>query len=91
MTMNERREETGKVKAALKAAGIEAEVKHGTGTAWGWLKVNIGPQPHRFDNCAGNCADCEAQRTHFARVRQIVRDVTGRVGEYNGNVAILSQ
>jgi hypothetical protein len=30
------------VKEALRKAGIEAEVGHGRGTAWGWLEINIG-------------------------------------------------
>ncbi|HUW68552.1 MAG TPA: hypothetical protein VMW20_11025, partial [Candidatus Nanoarchaeia archaeon] len=34
--------ETKAVKEALKKAGIEAEVKHGRGNAWGWLEINIG-------------------------------------------------
>ena len=34
--------ETQAMKEALKKAWIEAEVKHGRGTAWGWLEINIG-------------------------------------------------
>lgn len=34
--------ETKAVKEALKKAGIEAKVKHGRGTAWGWLEINMG-------------------------------------------------
>jgi hypothetical protein len=37
----EHKSETKAVKEALKKAGIEAEVKHGRGTAWGWLEINI--------------------------------------------------
>ena len=28
---------------ALEEAGIEATIRHGTGNAWGWLEVNVGP------------------------------------------------
>jgi len=37
-----RREETTAVKRALVAAGFDKpRVKHGTGTAWGWLKIYV--------------------------------------------------
>ena len=36
------KEETRAVKKALNNAGINCTVGHGTGTAWGWIEVNIG-------------------------------------------------
>jgi hypothetical protein len=39
-----RREETTAVKRALVAAGFDnnnLRVRHGTGTAWGWLKIYV--------------------------------------------------
>jgi len=70
-----RREETQKVKAALAAAGIIAKVSHGKGTAWGWLKVNVG---------TGNGYLHE-------KVLEITQEVTGRHGEYSGNINVYCQ
>ena len=37
----ERKQETTAVKRALAEAGYVASVKHGTGTAWGWLHIKL--------------------------------------------------
>ncbi len=41
--------ETQAMKEALKKAWIEAEVKHGRGTAWGWLEINIYFTPPKIE------------------------------------------
>lgn len=38
----QRAEETKAIRKALAAAGIVARVEHGKGTAWGWLRINVG-------------------------------------------------
>jgi len=68
-------EETKAVKAALAEAGIRATVGHGTGTAWSWLEINVGP---------GNWGLRD-------RVLQIAKEVTGRTGDYSGEIMVLAQ
>ncbi len=93
--MMERRQETSAVKKALKAAGIKARVTHGKGTAWGWLHVNLGnpeerggyePHPlgwgHRYT---------EAEVKLHGQALGIVQEVTGRHGEYNGEILLIAQ
>ncbi|MFA5176633.1 MAG: hypothetical protein WC440_00610 [Candidatus Omnitrophota bacterium] len=70
------REETKAVKAALNAAGINCVVKHRTGTAWGWLEINIGKD-----------ADAELRK----KTLDIALEATGRHGDYNGEILILTQ
>lgn len=69
-----RKEETKIVKDALKKVGIEAKVKHGTGTAYGWLKIYI---PNRSQE---KCAE----------VISIAQAVTGRTGDYDGRINVHS-
>jgi hypothetical protein len=93
--MMERRKETSAVKKALKDAGIKARVTHGKGTAWGWIEVNIGnpaareglePHPDGWGTKYTNEEVCLQNKT-----LRIVQEVTGRHGEYHGNICILSQ
>jgi len=67
-----RREETKAVKDALKAAGINARVTHGTGTAWGWLEIHI-------ERGMGHA---------YAGIIKTAQTVTGRHGEHDGNINI---
>lgn len=91
----ERRKETSLVKRALKDAGIKARVTHETGTAWGWITVNIGDPKER----GGLKTLPDGWRTEYTdeerklqeKTLRIVQKVTGRHGEYNGNISILSQ
>lgn len=85
--------ETKAVKDALEKAGIKAEVGHGTGTAWGWLEINIGDPrlrgglkapPYQYQYTAEEMALQD-------RVLKIAQEVTGRRGEYQGNISILAQ
>ena len=75
ITQETHKEETEAVKAALKAAGINARVTHGKGTAWGWLEVNVG---------RGN-------GYLRPRVIEIAQTTTGRHGHYNGDILVLAQ
>jgi len=93
--MMERRKETSTVKKALKDAGIKARVTHGTGTSRSWLEVNIGDpkprgglEPHP-DGWGVKYTDEEVELQ--AATLRIVQKVTGRHGEYDGNICILSQ
>lgn len=71
-----RREETAVVKNALKKARIPFKsVGHGTGTAWGWIEINLGKGNGRYD----------------AAAVKVVQSVTGRHGDYDGNILILNQ
>lgn len=87
------REETKAVKKALASAGIDAKVTHGTGTAWGWLHVNIGspklrggfkpePNDHQYTD--------EEDALH-KKVLKIVQEITGRHGDYDGEIIIRAQ
>lgn len=95
--------ETKAVKDALAKAGIKAKVGHGKGTAWGWLEINIGSNPYsHLENVdRGNGAgfghrrtDCDACQWHEQKhtlTLKIAQDVTGRKGNYDGEILILSQ
>jgi hypothetical protein len=91
MSNIDRKTETKIVKEALKKAGIIATVKHGKGTSWGWLRVNIGESARRNGvNPETRMYTQEEQDLH-RKVIKIVQEVTGRHGEYNGNINILTQ
>ena len=79
------REETRAVKAALAEAGIDAKVRHGTGTAWAWLEINIGKDP----NINGNLTEEWWDRQLVAL--WIAQDVTGRHGDNHGEIIVLAQ
>ncbi len=71
------REETKAVKAALQRAGISfTKVGHGTGTAWGWLHIDLAepwkPGPQTLDE--------EALR--------VAQQATGRHGQYDGCILV---
>jgi len=90
------KEETKAVKKALQEIGINATVHHGTGTAWGWLEINIGKgqqfgehsRDERNLGCYHDCNVCRQMRAMEKRIWQIVHDVTGRDGK---EVLILRQ
>ena len=93
----DRKLETKTVRQALAKAGINARVGHGTGTAWGWLEINVG-SPNQFthpheDYC--DCAQCLAANSKIFEIgqqaRAIAAQVTGRTGEYHGQISILTQ
>lgn len=71
------REETAAVKAALRAAGIPFRgVSHGRGTAWGWLDIDLGP---------GTSA------TVARLALQLAQQTTGRHGDHDGAILVLTQ
>ena len=93
-------EETKDVKTALKEAGINATVGHGKGTAWGWLKINIGAgqqfgehkkQDENQFRCDPDCKRCINLRAMEEKALKIAQEVTGRQGDYDGNINIHTQ
>ena len=73
--MVDRKTETKMVKDALAAAGIMAKVRHGTGTACGWLHIQIPTQrtPVETDALGGKAI-------------RIAQETTGRHGVYDGRI-----
>lgn len=70
------REETNAVKQALAEARIPfTSVGHGKGTAWGWLEINVG----------------KGNYSYHADATAIAKAVTGRSGDYEGQILILAQ
>lgn len=88
-------EETKAVKTALKAAGINAEVGHGKGTAWAWLEINVGKGPHDHSDNIGNhtgCSFCERRHEEiYKKAEHIALEVTGRHGDHGGEILVLTQ
>ena len=81
------REEVTAVKRALREAGIPfVSVRHGTGTAWAWLEINIGPDPN-----LKNWQFSEEWRKRIDQTLRIAQEVTGRHGDYDGEINILTQ
>lgn len=85
-------DETRAVKTALANAGIPAKVTHGRGTACGWININLGPPASR-NGSEPHPSGCGTQRTpeeeaYQAKALEIVREVTGRTGAYNGEIAL---
>lgn len=82
------------VKAALKAAGINAHVGHGTGTAWGWLDIYVGSAeqfgPHTTDEMGShaNCAPCKRIHAIAEQAHKIAAEVTGRAGMYQEDISV---
>ena len=99
--IQDRKEETKAVRKALKAVGINGRVSHGRGTAWGWLKVNIGEGQQWGEHdrgaegnrglCNGACQRCKNTKAMREQTQAIIREVTGRDGEHNGNTLVLTQ
>lgn len=92
----ERKEETRAVKQLLAGYGIGARVGHGRGTAWGWLEINIG-KGQQFgehvaeDHSLHRCPRCGANRIVREFLEDKVRELTGRRGEYGGNICTSAQ
>lgn len=96
--MLERKEETKLVKRELAKYGINAKVGHGRGTAWGWLEINVGEgqqfgTEHIKDEFHShrNCPICKAAHILSSFAEKKAQEVTGRHGEYGGNILVLSQ
>lgn len=92
-----RHEETKIVKDALKSVGINAKVEHGHGTAWGWLHINIGSSDQYEHNRTSlaheyrSCVICQAHRELADVALEVTQKVTGRHGEYSGNINVYTQ
>lgn len=85
-------EETKAVKAALKAAKINAKVGHGSGTAWAWLEIDLGPMPRDEDERGQRARWAQGYYREITReALRIAREVTGRSGEHDGDILILTQ
>ncbi len=86
--------ETKAVKAALTKAGYRNPVvRHGTGTAWGWLKAKVEVRTPRECHCdiepIGRCRDCRDKwETEYRRATRVILRTTGRHGDYDGNVNV---
>jgi len=91
------RSETKTVRQALQALGINAKITHGKGTAWGWLEINIGkldewPHNHAPQSyCPDNCPHWLIASSLRHIVLDTVKRTTGRHGDYNGEINILTQ
>lgn len=87
------REETKAVKRALADSGINAKVTHGRGTAWGWLHINIGDPKQRngFKSAPFDYQYSEEEMALHRKVLKIAQEITGRHGEYEGEIIILAQ
>ena len=71
-------EETKAVKQALREARIPfRRVGHGTGTAWSWLEIYL--------------RNAENYNKYHRDALAIAKAVTGRHGEYDGEILILAQ
>jgi hypothetical protein len=94
-----RRAETKLVKDFLAKKGYRnIRVDHGKGTAWGWLHVYV--TTNKPGNCFcdthknqwGQSETCPYCRTYwqeeYRKIGEMIRGVTGRNGEYGGNVNI---
>ena len=85
--------ETKAVKEALVKAGYSGvKVGHGTGTAWGWLRLKVqvttpaGCFCHTLDT-GRRCIPCQAvHRTAYDTTIRIAQQVTGRHGDYDGRI-----
>jgi hypothetical protein len=85
--------ETKVVKEALKKDGIEAEVKHDRGMAWGWLEINIGDPGWRNGLKQGPFGSqyTDEDLALHDRVFKNAKDIKGRCGDYNGEILVLAQ
>ena len=87
------KEETKAVKNALAYAGIKAKVTHGRGTAWGWLHINIGDPKQRngLKPAPFEYQYTEEELALHRKVLKITQGITGRHGEYDGEIIILAK
>jgi hypothetical protein len=95
---SDHKEESRAVKAMLKKEYSNVRVRHGRGTAWGWLEIYLTiprpancrcNDPEAKPNSWANCHICtSAWRGAYDEVGRKVRELTGRSGEYGGNINI---
>ena len=71
------RAETKAVKDALIKAGFtNVKVGHGSGTAWGWLDIYCDAKPK------------QSYQDKRVEVILIAKGITGRHGDYNGEISV---
>jgi len=103
----ERAERIREVREALKPMpGLDRFLGaiEGHGTAWGWLHVYVGENPYlhlcvrhggrHFGDSACSPEDCLACKWYETVPRQALQttiEVTGRKGEYDGRINVLTQ
>ena len=85
-----RREETSAVKKALKKEGIKVlAVRHGKGTGWGWIEVDVehlkGMSKH---DARGGVHYHEEEEKYHKKVKKIVEKATGRSSGKEGKVLV---
>jgi hypothetical protein len=98
------KEETKAVKAALVAAGLDVlKVGHGHGTAWGWLHITLAKplelacEQHgsyrNYDQpgCPMCRAFAESMQALDRKAVRLAQEVTGRHGEYDGDINVSFQ
>lgn len=91
-----RREETLKVKKAIKETKLYKGVRvtHGRGTGWGWLNIEVTiPRPEKckctIHPLVYRCDLCtQAYTKAYNACVDIAQDVTGRTGEYDGRIHV---
>lgn len=88
---SDHKSETKAVKEALSRVGIEAEVGHGRGTGWGWLEINIGDPRPRGGVIEETRQYTQEEQDLHKKVLTIAKEVTGRYGEYDGNISLMAQ
>lgn len=91
MSSIDRKTETKIVKDALKKAGIIAKVTHGKGTAWGWMDINLGDPAKRNGVNPETRMYTQEEQDLQSKSLKIAQSVTGRSGEYDGKICILTQ
>ena len=95
-----RQGEGAAVKRALIAAGFDQNnirVKHGNGTAWGWLNIFMDIKRSNECSCGTpdqygrreTCDNCKNKwREIDRRIIAIVMETTGRHGDYDGRIGL---
>lgn len=95
--MENRIEESNRVKRALQKPGLadNIRVKHGTGTAWGWviIKAYVPHAPDcncRYDGITREIGTAchETWETHYQQIREIARVELGRARLEEDRIAI---
>lgn len=96
----DRTQETAIVKRALIHAGFDqnnVRVKHGKGTAWGWLSIHADIRRANECTCGEpdqygrreTCDNCKNKwREVYNRMTAVALEVTGRRGDYDGRINV---
>lgn len=94
---NDRKEETREVKKHLIDLGYKnVNVRHGKGTARGWITVSVDISKPKGCYCTLNqwgqterCHHCKDEYSkHYSLLCRGVMDFTGRSGDYDGRTGV---